>query len=84
MRIKTVEMTLDQIDAIIIEELKEAHELNLRLNTDEGGQYIEPDHELLSSIEKVLEYYMSPTEYEKWYRQLTDKTKPMSEYYESC
>jgi hypothetical protein len=30
MRTKTIEMTLDQIDAIIIEELKEAHELNWR------------------------------------------------------
>ena len=78
MRTKTIEMTLDQIDAIIIEELKEAHELNWRQDTDEGGQYIEPDHELLTSIEKVLEYYMSPTEYMKWYCQLTVKTKPMS------
>lgn len=47
------------IDSILIQELKSSILLNLKLNKDEGGQYLEPDWELIDAIEKVLEYYMN-------------------------
>jgi hypothetical protein len=64
-----IEMTFDQIDAIVIDELKEAYELNLQIDRDEGGQALEPDWELLASIEKVLSYFMPVAEYERWHRE---------------
>ena len=60
------EMTDDQVDAIIIHELKEAYRMNSYGNTDEGGFNSGPDEEFLSAIEMVLEYFMSPGEFTSW------------------
>lgn len=65
-RLYTFEMTDDQIDKIVIDELMLAHDLNSQFNTDEGGYPIPNDVELLTAIECVLEYFMPPTEYLKW------------------
>lgn len=66
---KTFQMTWDQVDAVVIEELKDAHERNLTLDRDEGGVYLDPDWELLNAIEKVLEYFMPHSEFEHWRRE---------------
>lgn len=61
-------------DRIIIDELKEAYRMNcLPEKIDCSDDYIEPDHELLYAIRKVLEYYMTPKEYIEWCRKLTDE-----------
>lgn len=62
----TFEMTWDQVDAIVISELQEAYRLNVLPNYDEGGHDMGPDHELVSSIETVLQYFMSKEDYEHW------------------
>lgn len=60
------EMTWDQVDAIVIEELQEAYRMNSLINYDEGGVDIGPDEQLLQSIKVVLQYFMPSAEYEAW------------------
>jgi hypothetical protein len=60
------EMTWDQVDAIVIEELQEAYRMNSLINYDEGGVDIGPDEQLLQSIKVVLQYSMPSAEYEAW------------------
>lgn len=63
---KTFTMSDDQVDQIIIDELKGALDRNLRIDRDEGGFAIEPDHELIESIKNVLRYFMVPSEIEAY------------------
>ena len=60
------EMTWDQVDAIVIEELQEAYRMNSLVNCDEGGVDLGPDEQLLQSIKVVLQYFMPSAEYEAW------------------
>lgn len=66
---KTFEMTLEQVDALVVGELQDAYERNLKLDTNEGGDYLEPDWELLDSLEKVLAYFMCKSDFDKWMQQ---------------
>lgn len=66
----TIKLTWDQIDAIVIEELKLAIDLNLILDKDEGGAYIDPDWTLIEALEKALEYYMPHSEFDVYKRNL--------------
>lgn len=66
MTTKTFEMTWEQVDALIVEELQDAYETCLNVDKDEGGFYLDPDWKLLEAIERVLEYYLSKTEFDKW------------------
>lgn len=62
----TFEMEDEQVVAIIVSELQEAHRLNVVMYNDEGGFPIEPDFELLKALEVILKYYMIPSEFEQW------------------
>lgn len=62
-----IELVPEQLDAIIIQELKSAHEMNMQFDRDEGGTVMEPDWELLGALEQVLAYYMPPKEFERWH-----------------
>lgn len=53
----TFEMEWEQVDAIIIAELKDAYARNSGENRDD---------ELCRSIENVLQYFMYPTDFENW------------------
>ena len=67
MNTRTFELTDEQVDAIIVEELKLAYELNCSLNKiDCSDDYIDPDYQLLDAIEKVLEYFMTKGEFDQW------------------
>ena len=63
---KTIELVYDQIEAIIIEDLQEAYEMNMHSERDEGGFDLGLDGNLLQSLDTVLQYYMAPSEYSKW------------------
>lgn len=55
---KTIELNTEQIDDIIVEDLKEAYKTNLE----------EPAFpEILDALEVVLAYYMKPSEYTRWF-----------------
>ena len=58
---KTVELTWDQIDHIVVAELQEAY--NMNKNYDEIDVGIPGLPEALLT---VLEYFMAPSEFEQW------------------
>lgn len=66
----TVELTSDQIDQLIIDELKLAIQLNLSPDKDESGHYLGIDEALLASLKVVLSYYMPPSEYKEYIREI--------------
>ena len=55
----TIELSGEDINKIIIEDLKDAYNYNL----DNGAE-----EELKNGIEVVLQYYMKPSEYAEWFR----------------
>ena len=55
---KTFELNTEQIDDIIVEDLKEAYKTNLE---EPISPYI------LDALEEVLAYYMIPSEYSVWF-----------------
>ena len=55
---KTIELTGDQIDSIIVEDLQEVYKDNLQ---DPAFPNI------LDALEVVLSYYMKPSEYTEWF-----------------
>jgi hypothetical protein len=57
----------EMLDRIIINELKEVYRLNrLPEKIDCSDDYIESDTELLHSVDRVLRYFMTRDEYDKW------------------
>ena len=63
---RSVELTWDQIDSIVVEELQAAYRHNMTSDTDEGGQELEVDENLLTALSTVLEYFMPAHEYNEW------------------
>ena len=72
---KTIELVYEQIEAILIEELQEAYRMNMHSERDEGGFDLGLDGDLLKSLDTVLEYFMSPSEYRKWKESVTTPPK---------
>ena len=62
----TMEVEWEQVDALIIKDLQEAHRINSKIDRDEGGEELEVDWQLLTAIESVLAYYMPKSEYDQW------------------
>ncbi len=58
----TITISDPQIDKVVVYDLKQSLEQQFDLDTDEGGQFLEPDHELISALKTVLKYYMSCNE----------------------
>lgn len=63
---RSVELTWDQIDSIVVEELQAAYRHNMTPDTDEGGLELEVDENLLTALSTVLEYFMPAHEYNEW------------------
>jgi hypothetical protein len=61
-----MEVEWEQVDAIIIKDLKEAHRINSKPDRDESGEELDVDFELLKALESVLAYYMPASEYKEW------------------
>lgn len=55
---RTIELTDEFIEHIVISELKLTYEMNLIPDTDEGGNSIDPDGDLLDAVETLLKYFM--------------------------
>lgn len=56
----TIEIPEDDLNRIIVNDLKHAFSWNL------DNQEVET--ELLNAIEVLLQYYMSPSEYSEWFQ----------------
>ena len=62
-----IKLVDDQIDRIIIDELKNDYRINLGPNRiDCSDDVLDPDQDLLDAIKRVLRYYMNTQEYERW------------------
>lgn len=68
---KTIELTYDQIDAIVVGELKEAYRLLVADDYDEGGCLMEKDWGLIHAIEQILAFYLPAKEYFEWKESVT-------------
>ena len=55
----TIELSGEDINRIIVDDLKDAFKWNL--NSEE-------ENELLNAIEVMLQYYMKPSEYSEWFK----------------
>ena len=66
---KQFELTYEQIDTIVIDELKETVELNWN-----------GDHMLVEAALKLLEYYMPPSDYMQYRKQLKENPPRDSTY----
>lgn len=56
----------NEIDEIVVDELKLAYGMNKEHDMDEGGWPIPVDKKLLDSIEVVLKYFTTPDDFEEW------------------
>ena len=66
----------EMLDRIIINELKEVYRLNrFPEKIDCSDDYIDPDTELLHSVDRVLQYFMAKDEYHKWVAVRNEDTK---------
>jgi hypothetical protein len=61
-----IEMTVEQLDAIIIQEMKDTYWLCKKFITETG------DEKVMEAADVILDYYMSPEEYEKWLKEIED------------
>jgi hypothetical protein len=67
-------MSTDWFDTIVISELKHVYETNRLPNKiDNSNDYIDPDWDLLASVETVLKYYMTTDEYNNWVKENESK-----------
>jgi hypothetical protein len=64
---KTITLQVEDVDQIIINELKDAYLSNDRFDkVDCSDIVLDPDYELLQAIQTVLEYYMTGEEIKLW------------------
>ena len=66
-KMKTITLQVEDVDQIIVNELKDAYLRNNKFDrVDCSDTVLEPDYELLKAIQTVLAYYMPHKDYEEW------------------
>ena len=68
----TIEVTWDQLRLPIVEDLKIVYESNYRPESCGVYGMSQPDTELVSSVDQLLQYYMSEPDYKQWKESLND------------
>jgi len=68
----TIEVTWDQLQPPIVEDLKIVYESNYRPESCDVYGISQPDTELTSSVDQLLQYYMSEPDYKQWKESLND------------
>ena len=64
---KTITPQVEDVDQIIVNELKDAYLRNNKFDrVDCSDDVLEPDYKLLKAIQTVLEYYMLRSEWLEW------------------
>jgi hypothetical protein len=56
----------DYLDDMVVASLMQYYDLCCEPNKDEGGELIDLDTTILEAIERVLEDYMCPADYNAW------------------
>ncbi len=62
----TLTLTNNQIDEVIIQDLKNMYRILQKPQRDEGGLLMEPETDMMDAIDKVLKYYMTPQQQKEW------------------
>ena len=68
----TIQIDGDQIDKVIADDLKIVYESNYRPESCGIYGISQPDTELVSSVDQLLQYYMSKPDYKHWKESLND------------
>ena len=68
----TIEVAWDQLNWTIIEELKVVYEANYKPESCGIYDMSQPDTELVSSVDQLLQYYMSEPDYKQWKESIND------------
>ena len=68
----TIRIDCDQIDKVIADDLKIVYESNYRPESCGVYGMSQPDTELVSSVDQLLQYYMSEPDYKHWKESLND------------
>lgn len=68
----TIEVTWDQLQPPIVEDLKIVYEMNYKPESCGVYDMSQPDTELVSSVDQLLQYYMSEPDYKQWKESLND------------
>lgn len=68
----TIEVTWDQLQPPIVEDLKIVYESNYRPESCGIYGISQPDTELMSSVDQLLQYCMSEPDYKRWKESLND------------
>ncbi len=66
----SIKLTNDQIDQVVIADLKFMYKILKKPDRDEGGYLLEPDNEMLAAIDKVVRYYMTPEQQKEWLNEM--------------
>ena len=67
-----IELTSEQVSEIVRQDLMQAYHLNQIVDKDESGFSIDNDTDFLYCLQRVIEYYSSPNQYETWQESLRD------------
>ena len=68
----TIRIDGDQIDKVVADDLKIVYESNYRPESCGIYGISQPDTELVSSVDQLLQYYMSEPDYKRWKESLND------------
>lgn len=68
----TIAVESDQIDRVVEDDLKIVYEMNYKPESCGVYGISRPDTELVSSVDRVLHYYMSEPDYKQWKETLND------------
>ncbi len=62
----TIAVESDQIDRVVKDDLKIVYEMNCKPESCGVYGMSQPDTELVSSVDQLLQYYMSEPDYKQW------------------
>ena len=68
----TIAVESDQIDRVVEDDLKIVYEMNYKPESCGVYGMSQPDTELMSSVDQLLQYYMSEPDYKQWKESLND------------
>lgn len=68
----TIQIDGHQIDKVIADDLKIVYESNYRPESCGVYGISQPDTELVSSVDQLLQYYMSEPDYKQWKESIND------------
>ena len=68
----TIAVESDQIDRVVEDDLKIVYEMNYKPESCGVYGMLQPDTELMSSVDQLLQYYMSEPDYKQWKESLND------------